>query len=192
VDGTHDAAAGVLTRATTAISSAQAAGSPRGTSCRIVLASSSSVTSPVTVFAASWASCLAAVWRTEVVEPVSRRTRSRSKLTGMSARPKDGCGKHGRHTAKSWCGRRSGRTGRGRLDWQGVRGRRRTRWRPEPLPFVQACHGTRGDSHDVRTASIFRPRSQPGSGSCLLPRPSGHGPKRPRRGPVRGLLGAKT
>jgi hypothetical protein len=69
-----------LTRATTAISSAHAEGSPRDTCWRLDLMSSSIATSLITLLAAKWASCFAAVFLTEVDDPVSRRRRSRSNL----------------------------------------------------------------------------------------------------------------
>ena len=70
-----------LTRATTAINSGHPEESPMATCCLGALTSSSTIaTSLMTLFAASCASCLAAVVLTEVDEPVSRRRRSRSNL----------------------------------------------------------------------------------------------------------------
>lgn len=69
-----------LTRATTDMSSDHAdASSTRDPSMRNLLTSSSPPTSLRTLFAASWASCFAAVVLTEVDEPVSRRIMSLSK-----------------------------------------------------------------------------------------------------------------
>ena len=69
------------TRATTAINSGQPEESPMATCCLGALTSSSTIaTSLMTLFAASCASCLAAVVLTEVDEPVSRSRRSRSNL----------------------------------------------------------------------------------------------------------------
>jgi hypothetical protein len=69
------------TRATTDISSAQADGSPWDTCCRLDLMSSSlTETSPITLLAPNWANCFAAVFLTEVEDPVSSRRRSLSNL----------------------------------------------------------------------------------------------------------------
>jgi len=68
------------TLAMTAISSVHPDRSPRGWWWRCALTSSSRATSDITLLAASWASCLAAVVLTEVVEPVSSKRRSRSNL----------------------------------------------------------------------------------------------------------------
>lgn len=70
-----------LTRARTAKSSDQACSSLNATFCLTVFTSSSTnATSVITLFTASWANCFAAVERTEVEEPVSKRRRSLSNL----------------------------------------------------------------------------------------------------------------
>ena len=69
------------TRARTAKSSDHACSSWNATFCRTVFMSSSTkATSVITLFTASWASCLAAVDLTEAEEPVSSRRSSRSNL----------------------------------------------------------------------------------------------------------------
>lgn len=69
-----------LTRATTDMSSAQAEGSSKDPCKRSLLTSLSALTSPRTLLAASCANCFAAVVRTEVDDPVSKRIKSLSNL----------------------------------------------------------------------------------------------------------------
>jgi hypothetical protein len=69
------------TLATTDINSAQAEGSPIDMCCLFDLMSSSLIeTSPITLLAANWANCFAAVFLTEVDDPVSNKSRSLSNL----------------------------------------------------------------------------------------------------------------
>ena len=69
------------------MSSGQPEESPMDTCCRVVFTSSStSATSLMTLLAASWASCLAAVVRTEADDPVSSSKRSRSNLGGRKSK----------------------------------------------------------------------------------------------------------
>ena len=73
------------TLATTDMSSDQAAGSETAPCWRVVLTSSSTMaTSDMTDFAASCASCFAAVVLTEVDDPVSSKSRSLSNLSHAS------------------------------------------------------------------------------------------------------------